>query len=85
MSLTQSDLKNIKNLFKTVLDEDETLARKVDISHLPSKNEFYNKMDEVVGELKVIREEQPILSHQLANHEDRIDKIEKKLNIKANI
>jgi hypothetical protein len=30
------------------------------ISHLPSKNEFYIEMDEVMGELKTSREEQTV-------------------------
>lgn len=34
------------------------------ISHLPSKNEFYTKMDEVMGELKTSREEQTVQSHE---------------------
>jgi len=31
-------------------------------------------MDEVVGELKTIREEQTLQSHKLSEHEDRIEK-----------
>ena len=44
--------------------------------HLPTKDEFYGKMDEVVGELKAIREEQSVQSQHLSDHEDRIQKIE---------
>jgi len=36
-------------------------------------------MDEVVGELKTIREEQTLQSHKLSEHEDRIEKIESHL------
>ena len=32
-------------------------------------------MDEVVGELKTIREEQTLQSHKLSEHEDRIEKL----------
>ena len=32
-------------------------------------------MDEVMGELKTIREEQTLQSHKLSEHEDRIEKI----------
>ncbi len=43
MSLTDPDLKNIKNLVKVALDEDDTLVRRDDIKHLPDKNEFYEQ------------------------------------------
>ncbi len=82
MSLTNDDLKNIKSLIKITIDEDETLVRKDDLKHLPTKNEFYDQMDEIMGELKAIREEQTVQSFRLTNHEDRVGVIEKKLQIK---
>ena len=82
MSLTDDDLKNIKTLIKITIDEDETLVRKDDLKHLPTKNEFYDQMDEIMGELKAIREEQTVQSFRLTNHEDRVGVIEKKLQIK---
>lgn len=85
MTLTNSDLKNIKSLFKTTLEEDETLVRKDDIKHLPTKDEFYEKMDEVVGELRVVRGEQPLQSEKLKKQEDRLEVIENKLNITPSI
>ena len=71
--LDDDDLKAIKGLIEVTIDEKE-LVTKDDISHLPTKEEFYSKMDEVVGELKTIREEQTVQSHQLSDHEDRIRK-----------
>ena len=57
---------------------------KDEIKHLPSKDDFYGKMDEVMGELKTIREEITILggrqsenSNQLEAQEERIAKLEK--------
>jgi hypothetical protein len=84
MSLTKSDLINIKVLFKTVLDEDETLVRKNDVMHLPTKEEFYSAEDKLMGELKTIREETELLSdlnRKVNDNNDRIEKIEIKLNI----
>lgn len=81
MTLTNDDLQNIKSLFKTTLDEDDTLVRKDDIKHLPDKEDFYEKMDEVVGELRAVREEQPLQNEKLSNHEDRLEVIEEKLQI----
>jgi hypothetical protein len=60
------------------------LVTKDDLSHLPTKDEFYGKMDEVMGELKAIREEFAVSSHQVAEHGDRLEKIENKLGISSN-
>lgn len=89
MSLTNNDLKLIKDVMKVTVDEeldvklDEKLEEKV--GNLPTKDEFFGKMDEVMGELKAIREEQPLQSHRLSNHEDRITVLEKKLQIKPSL
>jgi hypothetical protein len=57
-TLGNDDLKAIKGLLEITIDEvieEKGLVTKEDISHLPTKVEFYAKMDEVVGELKTIR------------------------------
>jgi hypothetical protein len=84
--LGDDDLQAIKGLIKVTIDEaiEEKLVTKQDLSHLPTKDEFYTKMDEVMGELKAIREEQPLQSHKLSEHEDRIEKIESHLGISSN-
>jgi hypothetical protein len=84
--LDGNDLKAIKDLIEETVEdviEKKELVTKADISHLPTKDEFYGKMDEVMGELKAIREEQAVQSHQLSNHEDRIEKIESHLGISS--
>lgn len=84
MTLTNNDLKNIKILFKTTIDEDETLVRKDDIKHLPTKEEFFNKEDKVIKEIKTAREEMSLLSdtnRKINDCEIRIEKVEKKLGI----
>jgi hypothetical protein len=73
MTLTQTDLNEIE---KVVDEKIETRTR-----NLPTKDEFFGKMDEVMGELKAIREDRTIASHQLANHEDRITTLEEKTGI----
>ena len=82
--LDSNDLKAIKTLIEVTFDEqfDERLDEK--LSHLPTKDEFYTKMDEVMGELKTIREEQAVQSQQLSDHDDRIEKIESHLGISSN-
>lgn len=86
MTLTNGDFKNIKQLIKITLDEDESLVRKDDIKHLPSKEEFYEQTDKIMGELKAVREEMTMLSdlnRKVNDHDARIENVEKKLNIPA--
>ena len=77
-TLDADDLDKIKQLIEVSLGEavESTLVTKEDISHLPTKDEFYGKMDEVVGELKAVREEVAVLGHQVSDHGDRIEKLE---------
>ena len=80
MTLTQKDLDAIKDLIGVVVDEklEEKLEEK--LKYFPSKEEFFSRMDEVMKELKIIREEQTVLSHQVSDHNDRITKVENKVN-----
>ena len=91
MTLTKTDLRQIRNLVKvTVGDEldeaaENKLATKEDIKFLPTKDEFYIKMDKMMGELKTIREEQTLLSGlnvKVNNYDTRIEVVERKLQIK---
>ena len=71
---------------KITIDEelDVKLDEKLDekLKYLPTKDEFFGKMDEVMGELKTIRESQDLLTDRVyRNHEERIEKVEKKLGI----
>jgi dsDNA-specific endonuclease/ATPase MutS2 len=85
-TLDTDDLQKIKQLIEVSLGEvvETTLVTKDDLGYLPTKDEFYTKMDEVMGELKATREEVAIRSHQVADHEDRIEKIENHLGISSN-
>lgn len=74
--LTQKDVNEIGRLIEEKLDEKTKL--------LPTKDEFFSKMDEVMGELKAIREEQAIQSDtlsrnsdELEEHEERVTRLEK--------
>jgi len=72
MTLTVKDLDEIE---KIVVERIEENTR-----NLPTKDEFFTKMDEVAGELKTIIESASILTHRISKHEDRITKIEKKIS-----
>lgn len=47
------------------------------ISHLPTKDEFYGKMDWVMGELKSMREDHKLLSGLVSIHSDEIADLQK--------
>ena len=69
-TLDDDVLKAFKDLMQvTIEDANETkgLVTKEDVSHLPTKDDFYTKMDEVLGELKTIREEQALQSQHLSD------------------
>ena len=68
MTLTQRDFNEIEKMMDEKFEEQ--------LRNLPTKDEFYIKMDEVMGELKAIREDHTVLTHQVSGHEDRIVKLE---------
>lgn len=85
MALTQSDKDWIKDLidkqdlkFETKIEElkDDFYNKITEV-----KDDFYNKIDPILKEVVASQEERTILSHQVSGHEDRIEKIEKKLSI----
>lgn len=75
MTLTQVDLDEIEKVV------DEKIEDR--ISNLPTKSEFFTRMDEVVGELKAIRENTTVQTHQVSEHEDRITSLEEKIATQA--
>ena len=82
--LTKQDLLNIGDLIDQKLDQklkEELSPIKERIHLLPTKDEFFKKMDEVITELHTTREEQTVMHGQIANHEDRITFVEEKLLI----
>jgi hypothetical protein len=51
-TLDDDDLKAFKDLMQVTIEdaiESKGLVTKEDVSHLPTKDEFYTKMDEVMG------------------------------------
>ena len=63
--LTQRDLDEIEGVIDRKLDEK--------IKFLPTKDDFYTKMDEVMGELETIREEQTLIGSKLQEHSDILE------------
>lgn len=53
----------------------------IKINHLPTKEEFFSRMDKVMGELQKLRDEVIIVNHQYERTNKRVDKVDKHLNI----
>ncbi len=70
--LTQQDIDEIDKLITEKLDEKTKL--------LPTKNDFFSKMDEVMGELKAIREEHALQGNTVSDHTDQLEKQEKQID-----
>jgi polysaccharide pyruvyl transferase WcaK-like protein len=80
MAITGGDLKKIKEVFELVFVEkveELGLVTKEDIKHLPTKEEFYAKEDELMKELKDAREEQSGLSQHDRDQFDAIEALQK--------
>ena len=69
--LTQNDLDEIEKLFDKKLDEK--------IKFLPTKDEFYEKMDKLIGEIKASREEHSAISGRQSDNSDTLEKHGKRI------
>lgn len=76
-TLDNDDLEAIRDLIGVVIDEKDLVSRS-DISHLPTKEEFYAENAKLMKELETIRQQEPIMQDQLSDHEDRISVLENK-------
>lgn len=63
--LTQKDLDEIEKILSEQIGEKTKF--------LPTKDDFYNKMDEMMIELKTIREEQSLITGKSAEHTDTLE------------
>lgn len=87
-SLNQADRQLISDVvdarIETKLEPllEEKLNEKV--GPLPTKDEFFTKMDQVLGEVRAMRQEFEIVKSQkdrIEDHEDRLETIETHLNL----
>lgn len=76
MSLTNDDKQFIKTLLEDVLEYKLEGKIKEYVGNLPTKEEFNSRIDEVMGELKTVREEQAMLSQHSRDHSDQIEKLQ---------
>ncbi len=75
VTLTTDDIKLIKSV---VHDEVFELRQEIkeEISHLPSKKEFFEQMNRVCDELSTIRPEQITMAHQIGDLQTRVSNLE---------
>lgn len=66
----------LKQSVKEAIRE-EGLVTHEDIKHLPTKDEFYKETVRILKKLDDLETEKDILSHNVSNHSDRIEALEK--------
>ncbi len=84
--LDADDLKALKDLIGVTIDEvveRKELVTKSDLSHLPTKDEFYEQTGEILKRLDDLEEEKDVLSDRVPKHEDRIEKTESHLGFSS--
>ena len=72
MPLTEKDLKAIEQLLEIRIDR----ALEERLQHFPSREELFDRLDEIVTELQATRQEMAFQSHKIRDHEDRIQVLE---------
>ncbi|OGG08936.1 hypothetical protein A2154_02685 [Candidatus Gottesmanbacteria bacterium RBG_16_43_7] len=76
--MKHDDFQAIENIVNNAFDGKlESINEK--ISHLPTKAEFFSRMDKISGELKTMREEQKLLAGQNRRVNDRLDRHHKRI------
>lgn len=77
---TKDDLKKFATKDELVAFEIRTNQKLEDleekIKYLPTKDDFFTKMDEVMGELKAIREENETSLYRVSKHSDEIQDLQ---------
>jgi uncharacterized protein YaaR (DUF327 family) len=84
MAITDQEFLAFKDLMKETINEaieEKGLVTREDISHLPTKDQFYAETSKIYKKLNDIEEANEILTHRVYDHEDRITTVETKLNI----
>ena len=88
MALTDQDLKAFKDLIEVtvedVIDRKELVSKR-DLAQLPTKDEFYAETGKIIKRLDDLEQEVKILTHQVSEHSDRIEKIETHLHLATDL
>jgi len=79
MKLTNEDFKAFKDLVEVTLDEkieEKGLVTRADISHLPTKDEFYAETAKLYKKMEDIEEALDIVNDRSSENRDRIEDLE---------
>ncbi len=81
--ISQSDITLLMNTMKIVFPtvDDVRQIIKDEIKFLPTKNDFFTRMDKLSGEMKAVRESQDLHTGEHQEINDRFEKIDKHLGI----
>lgn len=82
-SLNESDIAKLINRMKIVfptIDEVSQIVQE-EIKFLPTKEEFYSRMDKLSGEIEKVRQEQVLHSDQHQKINDRFERVNKHFGI----
>ena len=79
MSGMKTDIGGLKRDIDGLKDEMKDV--KGSIRLLPTKDEYFDSMDKLMGEVKKGREEQEIIGGKLSEHNDRLEKLEEKVGV----
>ena len=66
----------LKSLMSDTIKEEVPKLIKEQVGLLPTRDEFFTKMDEVMGELKSMREEFALTVPKISGYEERISALE---------
>ncbi len=69
-----SIVSDITSKLNTVLEKISVLENR--ILYIPTKDEFFTREDQIMGELKNIRDEQVAANFRLSQHSDQINALE---------
>ncbi len=86
-SLTEADIAKLIIRMKVVFPTPDEVRQIVqeEIKLLPTKEEFFKRMDELMGEVKAMRETQELHSADHTRINDRLDKHDQQLGISTAI
>ena len=80
MSLTKEDIAQLKTMFEVMMEVklDAKLEEKLNekLGSLLSKEDFYKSMDDIMTELKAIRQEQLMNTHRINYHDTKFKEID---------
>jgi hypothetical protein len=85
--LDNEGLNATKDLIEVIIEEAIekcSWLQKMVSASFRQKMIFYEKMDQVMGELKIILEEQSMQSRHLSDHDERLQKIESHIDLSPN-